>query len=99
MQNEKMMILKMLESGKISTEEASRLLQSVDTGGTPPSAPAPTAPPTGGYSAPSPSTPLHHTRPINHHQEHLEQHHHLLHPLQVAHIMAASSNLQVGIVF
>ncbi|MCL2572463.1 MAG: DUF4097 domain-containing protein [Defluviitaleaceae bacterium] len=48
MQNEKMMILKMLESGKISTEEASRLLQSVDTGippaptgaPTPPSAPA-----------------------------------------------------------
>jgi len=40
MQNEKMMILKMLESGKISTEEASRLLQSVDTG-IPPSPSAP----------------------------------------------------------
>ena len=36
MQNEKMMILKMLESGKITTEEASRLLQSVDTGVAPP---------------------------------------------------------------
>ena len=43
MQNEKMMILKMLESGKISTEEASRLLQSVDTGAAP--APPPYTPP------------------------------------------------------
>ena len=37
MQNEKMMVLKMLESGKITTEEASRLLQSVDAGGSVPS--------------------------------------------------------------
>jgi len=56
MQNEKMMILKMLESGKISTEEASRLLQSVDTGAPSPVAPAaPAAPPTGAYSAPASS--------------------------------------------
>ena len=49
MQNEKMMVLKMLESGKITTEEASRLLQSVDVGG--PGAPSiPSTPPV-------PSTP------------------------------------------
>jgi len=54
MQNEKMMILKMLESGKITTEEASRLLQSVETGGTAPFS-APPAPP---YTSPStPSSP------------------------------------------
>ena len=40
MQNEKLMILKMLESGQISADEAARLLQSVDAG-----APAPTPPP------------------------------------------------------
>jgi len=37
MPNEKMMILKMLDSGKITTEEASRLLQTVDAGGSVPS--------------------------------------------------------------
>ncbi|MCL2403914.1 MAG: DUF4097 domain-containing protein [Defluviitaleaceae bacterium] len=55
MQNEKMMVLKMLESGKITTEEASRLLQSVDAGGTVPASTgtASTPPPTP-YTAPSP---------------------------------------------
>ncbi|MCL2361849.1 MAG: DUF4097 domain-containing protein [Defluviitaleaceae bacterium] len=56
MQNEKMMILKMLESGKISTEEASRLLQSVDTGAPAPVAPPSPSAPSGTYTAPSPST-------------------------------------------
>ena len=58
MQNEKMMILKMLESGKISTEEASRLLQSVDAGGPGPAEMPniPTMPtaPTASYSPPPP---------------------------------------------
>jgi len=53
MQNEKMMILKMLESGKISTEEASRLLQSVESGTPLPTAPAPASPPSGTYHATS----------------------------------------------
>ncbi|MCL2499121.1 MAG: DUF4097 domain-containing protein [Defluviitaleaceae bacterium] len=44
MQNEKLMILKMLEDGKITATEASRLLQSVDAGISP-SAPHPLPPP------------------------------------------------------
>ena len=63
MQNEKLMILKMLEDGKISAAEASRLLQSVESGGAgtsvPPVAPAPMPighPPAGG-GIPAPPTP------------------------------------------
>ena len=41
MQNEKLMILKMLESGQISADEASRLLQAADSGrATPPTPPS-----------------------------------------------------------
>jgi len=58
MQNEKMMVLKMLESGKITTEEAARLLQSVEAGGAVPSTGtvAPSAPPAPApYSTPAPT--------------------------------------------
>ena len=63
MQNEKMMVLKMLESGKITTEEASRLLQSVDAGGPGPGGPVPNTPPGApppiptSYSAPHTAPP------------------------------------------
>ena len=58
MQNEKMMILKMLETGKISTEEASRLLSSVDTGVPAPyTPPQPSATPSQPYSPPQSSAP------------------------------------------
>jgi len=58
MQNEKLMILKMLESGQISADEAARLLQSVDSPGgampVPPSKPAipPLPPPEKRYDGP-----------------------------------------------
>jgi len=49
--NEKLMILKMLESGQISADEAARLLQSVDAGGSAPPTPPPTPTP---HAAPPP---------------------------------------------
>jgi len=52
MQNEKMMVLKMLESGKITTEEASRLLQSVDAGGPGPTTAGTPGMSSGPYNAP-----------------------------------------------
>jgi len=51
MQNEKLMILKMLENGQITADEASRLLQAADSGGGTP----PTPPPS--QSAPPPVPP------------------------------------------
>jgi len=54
MQNEKLMILKMLESGKITSAEAAQLLQSVDAGqALPPQPGAAPAP----YSAPTATAP------------------------------------------
>ena len=70
MQNEKMKILKMLETGKISTDEAARLLQSVDSGGPAPapSAPAPSMPPPSQQPPPrtAPPPPPHHSGDIPH---------------------------------
>ena len=56
MQNEKLRILKMLENGQISADEASRLLQSVDGPGVPTPPPMPQTPPPMPHP-PTPSSP------------------------------------------
>jgi len=69
MQNEKMMILRMLEQGKISTEEASRLLSSVDTGtaGGVTSPPPPPVAPYTPLTAPTSYAPNQNTPPPHSH--------------------------------
>jgi len=72
MQNEKLMILKMLESGQISADEAARLLQSVDTPGaaTPAPPPRPVAPP-----PPPPSAEKRYDGPGNNGRPHSDRGH------------------------